>query len=126
MKRLTGSLKFLAATIIWVFVAALFFTMTAAGRTAQDREEMAAYYRQQESGMVENVRVFLEEQGFENSGVMLTCVTESDGSRAYTLTVHHREIDKMSEGERERLAGKLAALSFQDESCSFFQKFLCN
>ena len=124
MKRITGSLKLLAATMIMVLFAALFFVMTVAGRTALDREEREAYYRQQEKDMVRNVRSFLEEQGLENSGIMLTYVEEENGFREYTLTVHHGDIDSMDGNEQELLAARLAEVSFEDENCSFRQRFL--
>ena len=124
MKRITGSLKLLAATMIMVLFAALFFVMTVAGRTALDREEREAYYRQQEKDMVRNVRSFLEEQGLENSGIMLTYVEEENGFREYTLRVHHGDIDRMDGNEQELLAARLAEFSFEDENCSFRQRFL--
>lgn len=124
MKRITGSLKLLAATMIMVLFAALFFVMTVAGRTALDREEREAYYRQQEKDMLRNVRSFLEEQGLENSGIMLTYVEEENGFREYTLTVHHGDIDRMDGNEQELLAARLAEFSFEDENCSFRQRFL--
>ena len=110
MKRITGSLKLLAATMIMVLFAALFFVMTVAGRTALDREEREAYYRQQEKDMVRNVRSFLEEQGLENSGIMLTYVEEENGFREYTLTVHHGDIDRMDGNEQELLAARRSSL----------------
>lgn len=117
MRKRAGNLGFVAVTIILVLLTALCFAGTVASRTMLDSAELEGYYRQQEDQLVSRVRSFLEEQGFAYSGVMLTRVVEPDGSREYTLTVHHGEIDRMSASERDALAEKLADLTFQDETC---------
>lgn len=117
MRKRAGNLGFVAVTILLVLLTAFCFAGTVASRTTLDSAELEGYYRQQEDQLVSRVRRFLEEQGFACSGVMLTRVVESDGSREYTLTVHHGEIDRMSASERDALAEKLAGLTFQDETC---------
>lgn len=114
MRKIAGNLGFVAVTIILVLLTALCFAGTVASRTTLDSSELEGYYRQQEEQLVSRAREFLEEQGFVYSGVMLTRVVEADGSRAYTLTVHHGEIDRMSAPERDALAERLADLAFQD------------
>lgn len=116
MRKRAGSLGFVAVTIILVLLTALCFAGTVESRTTLDGAESEGYYRQQEERLVSRARSFLEEQGFAYSGVMLTRVVEPDGSREYTLTVHHGEIDRMSAPERDALAERLAGLAFQDET----------
>lgn len=118
MRKRAGNLGFAAVTAILAFLTALCFAGTAASRTTLDGAELEGYYRQQEDQLVNRVRNFLEEQGFACSGVMLTRVVEPDGSREYTLTVHHGEITRMSASERDALAEKLAGLAFPDETCA--------
>lgn len=118
MRKRTGNPGFVAVTIILVLLAAFCFAGTAASRTTLDSAELEGYYRQQEDQLVSRARRLLEEQGFANSGVMLTRVVEPDGSREYTLTVHHGEIDRMSASERDALVERLAGLAFQDEACA--------
>lgn len=114
MRKIAGNLGFVAVTILLILLTALCFAGTVASRTTLDSSELEGYYRQQEEQLVSRARDFLEEQGFVYSGVMLTRVVEADGSRAYTLTVHHGEIDRMSAPEREALAERLEGLAFQD------------
>lgn len=114
MRKIAGNLGFVAVTILLILLTALCFAGTVASRTTLDGAEMEGYYRQQEEQLVSRAREFLEEQGLAYSGVMLTRVVEADGSRAYTLTVHHGEIDRMSAPERDALAERLADLAFQD------------
>lgn len=116
MRKRTGNLGFVAVTILLVLLTAFCFAGTAASRTTLNSAELEGYYRQQEDQLVSRARRFLEEQGFAYSGVMLTRVVEPDGSREYTLTVHHGEIDRMSAPERDALAERLAGLAFQEEA----------
>lgn len=124
MERNAGSFRFWAATVILVSVAALSFAGTVMCRTNLSSEELKGYYREKEEQMVKDTRAYLNRSGFDNSGVMLTCVVDGGGSRTYTVTVHHREIDRMEEAEREALARELASFAFQDDNSSFYYKFL--
>lgn len=119
MERRAGSLGFMAVTIILVLVTAFFCAGTVMSRTDFDARELESYYREKESRLVKDTWTYLNRQGFADSGVMLTRVVEADGSRAYTVTVHHGRLDSLSEAEREQLAEELEELAFQDDSCSF-------
>ena len=123
MKR-AGSFGFVAATVILVLIAAFSFAGTVMSRTSCSDAELEGYYKQLEEGLAEDTRAYLEEQGLYNSGVMVNRVVEADGSREYAVTVHHREIDRMSEEERTALSEELAGLTFADENCTFCHYFL--
>ncbi|MGN0168425.1 MAG: hypothetical protein ACI4AB_10310 [Acetatifactor sp.] len=124
MKRKAGSFGFVAATIILVLVAALFFAGTVMSRTDLDAAELEGYYREKEEQLVKDTREYLNRRGFSNSGVMLTRVVEEDGRRQYTVTVHHGEIDRMTQEKRDELAAELSELDFSDGDCIFFHEFL--
>lgn len=126
MKRKAGSVGFVAATVILVLVAALAFAKTVSSRTDFAGEELERYYMAKEKQLREDVRDYLDENGFRNSGVTVTRVVSDDGRREYTVTVHHGRIDAMTEEERGCLAGELALLDFSDEQCSFRHEFLLN
>lgn len=126
MRRKAGSVGFVAATVILVLVAALSFGGTVSSRTDFEREELERYYMEQEKQLGEDVREYLNERGFRDSGVMVTRVVNGDGRREYTVTVHHGRIDTMTEEERTSLAGELALLDFADEKCTFCHEFLLN
>lgn len=128
MKKKAGSFQFVAATIILVSMAAISFVGTAmaamtAGGMNLEAAELEDCYREKERQLVKDTRQELERQGFANSGVMLTRVVEGDGKRTYTVTIHHREIDRLETAEREELAWELAAFAFEDESSSFRYEF---
>lgn len=126
MRKNAGSLGFWAATILLVLVAAFFVTATVRSRTALDRAELEGYYREKEEQFVRNARKYLNAQGYQDSGVMLTRVVGADGSRVYTVTLHHSDFDRLEEEEREALVRELSGLEFADENAVFCHKFLDN
>ena len=72
-------------------------------------------YKQVEKEYVTQVKSYLQKEGYENSGVILTKVIYEDGSREYTLSVHHKRILKLSEFERESLCEALKNCAIQQE-----------
>lgn len=119
----TGRIGFGAVTIFLIFVTAFCCAGTVLSRAELSQREMENYYREKERQMVSEARAFLNAGGFVNSGIMLTHTVETDGSRMYTMTVHHGEIDKMSEEDRQRLLEELENFAFESSNCSFFHKF---
>ena len=69
------------------------------------------YYKQMEQEYVTQVRGYLQGEGYENSGVALTKVLYEDGSREYTLNVHHKRIEALSEVEQNALREVLAGFA---------------
>ena len=118
--------SFVAAVVVLTLIAVYCCAGTVMSRTDLSTEEVEAYYSIKENALVESVREFLNREGYTNSGVMLTRVVEADGSREYTLTVHHGKIDNMCEADRELLMGELEKIVFEDESSSFSHEFLIN
>lgn len=110
---------FWLATVLLIMVSVLSFAGTVMSRTDFDAAEMEGYYREQEKNLERQVREYFEGKGFENSGIMLTRAVDTDGSREYTIRVHHRELSGMSEEECGRLEEELQKLNFQDENSSF-------
>lgn len=120
----TGRIGFGAVTIFLILVTAFCCAGTVLGRAGLNQREMENYYREQERQLVSEARAYLNAGGFVNSGIMLTHITETDGSRMYTMTVHHGKIDKMSEEERQRLLAELESFAFESPNCSFYHEFL--
>ena len=119
-----GKMGFWAVTVLLVLVAALLCGGTAVSVTDTDTGRLEEYYREKEYELVADIRGMLQREGMENSGVMVTRVVEADGSRRYTVTVHHGDIDNMSEAEKQQLLRKLETLNFEGEGCTFFHQFL--
>lgn len=109
-------------TLITVFCSA----GTAMSRNDLSMAELEGYYREQEKELVRQTRDFLDESGYVNSGVMLTRVVDSDGTREYTITVHHGKIDKLCEEDQIVLMSELKKFVFEDENSVFEYIFLTN
>ncbi len=119
MRRKTGSLKIMAATILPVLAAAFFFSATVKSMTEPDIAEAEGYYREREEILVREVRSFLDASGYKNSGVMLTRIVDADGSRSYTLSVHHADLEKAQDGESAVLLSGISELEFSGEGILF-------
>ncbi len=126
MKRVQGTIGFMAVTLCLVFVAAFCVVQTVRSQTNISQEELNEYYRMKEKELVCETRSFLESAGFANSGITLTRIINVEGQREYTMTIHHGKIDKMDEAQRDGLREKLAAFTFRAENCSFYHTFLIN
>ncbi|MCD7836280.1 MAG: hypothetical protein LUG83_06485 [Lachnospiraceae bacterium] len=118
------NLLFCLSAFLLASVIALCITGTVIGQSRINDEEMETFYQMKEDEMVCEVRRYLNENGFRNSGVALTRVTDAEGNREYTLTVHHDRIDVMSDEERNDLKNRLSAFDFLTEECSFRHEFL--
>lgn len=124
MKRRAGSLRFWAVTIILILVTAFCCAGTVLSRARFSERELERYYRETESRLVEEAREYLDRQGYENSGVMLTRVVDMDGSREYTLSIHHGRIAELNEEEQEQLTDGLREIAFTDQDWGFSVKVL--
>ncbi len=124
MKRTDISFAFI--TFFLIFLIAL-----CVGSTVRGREREAENpYRLMESELLRDTREYLNRSGYTNSGVTLTRVTDEEGGREYTFTIHHSRIDRMDESERELLRDELdlrcreAGSRFSEDVCSFRHEFL--
>lgn len=115
---------FWVLTLCLVLVSAFFISGTVLSGSNKDEQQLELYYRQQEQQLIRDTRNYLNQSGFQNSGVTLTRVVEESGTREYTITVHHDKIDRMDETERSALKTELATLVFMEENCSFSHEFL--
>lgn len=117
---------FVMTTVFLILISALCITFTVIGKSNLAQEERDAYYKQKEQQLVKEVRTYLDESGYRNSGVMLTHVSYGDGSREYTITVHHSKINDLDSKERQNLVKQLQSFDFGDESCTFHHEFMKN
>ena len=115
---------FLGAVIGLSVIIIFMTTMTVRSQSNIENAQMERYYREQEAEMVKDVRQMLNDKGYDNSGITLTRVVNEDGSREYTLTVHHKKITQLSEAGKADLKLQLEECSFEGENCSFNQEFL--
>lgn len=111
-------------TMCLVLVSAFCITKTVQSQTNVEQIEMEQYYREREEQLVHEVRTYLNEAGYKNSGVMLTRVVTADGWREYTISVHHDKINKMDMEKKEELRKQLSGFRFSAGNCFFYHEFL--
>ena len=122
-KNLRRSMELVVLTLVFAVLVIFCSVLTVKSREHLSAAEQEAYYRELEDKLVSDTRKYLEIHGIHNSGIMLTRVLEDDGSRDYTMTIHHRDIENMTGEQQMVLCGELQTLVFESENCSFRHKF---
>ena len=102
----------ITAVMILVLWSACGIKANAAERTDNDRME----YQIQENTFLKEIRNCMEEEGYYNSGVTLTKIMDTDGSREYNVMVHHSDIDLDDEEKVASIYSLLCQVSFEDEN----------
>ena len=64
-----------------------------------------------------SLRVYLEEEGYENAGITLTYVSLKDGERTYTALIHHRRFASLSDAEKDAFSESLEMLGRDLTGC---------
>ena len=116
------SVLFVIITILFVLTGVFFISATVVCETGISVQAQDNYRKELEKEYVEGLRKFLAHQGYHNSGVTLTSVTDADGIRTYTATVHHAAIDCLTNEERHDLKVMLGDLpkTVEDNICHEF------
>lgn len=119
MKKIT---LFITLTIVFVLLATFCISATVVSQSHISEQAQHEYRKEQEKEYVTVLRSYLAQQGYRNSGVTLTSVTDIEGNRTYTATIHHAAIDRLTEMERQDLKIRLAALktTMQNNICHEF------
>ncbi|MBQ7925513.1 MAG: hypothetical protein IJ335_04385 [Lachnospiraceae bacterium] len=107
MSRAKNKIGFGLFTLGLVLILVLLLGNTAAGRSGQVPEE-EQYFVAREQQMATQMREYLGAEGYSNSGINITHMTDADGQRFYTVRIHHQEITLLEEAEKQQL---LAALN---------------
>ena len=104
-------------TVLLILGAFFLFSITVKGNRSEDNAVWNEYYAPMESEYVSEVRQFLKDSGYVNSGVTLTHTTDENLNRVYTLSIHHRRLEGCSEERRGEISGVLRSMGFEDERC---------
>lgn len=79
--KVVGAL-FVVILVLWSICG---IKANAAEKADKDKME----YQLQEAELKSEIRAGLEELGFDNCGITMTKIMDADGSREYTVLVHH-------------------------------------
>lgn len=102
-----------------VMAAVLFITGSINSQAADTLKAQEEYYEQLEREYIGQVRSFLTQQGYRNSGVTLSRVVDDEGQRSYTILVHHSAMDQLEDEKLAELLGQVENMGFYVPGCSF-------
>lgn len=111
-------------SFLLILVIAFCISGTVVSQNGHSREVEEKYYDELEEQYLMELKSYLTEAGYRNSGVTMTTVIEESGDRSYTVTIHHKLIDRLSKAEKEELAFACGEIMFADEECKFSHNFL--
>ena len=106
-------------TVILVLIIIFCVKGTVMSRERSEHARVNRYYAALEQEYLERTHKLLEEEGLRNCGVNLRWVTDEGGNREYTILLHHRKLNRMSEEEKSVLAIMLSKMEFRHEACRF-------
>ncbi len=124
MRKLRGLSFNILFSVILIFVIAFCISETVFSQSDHERQMEEKYYDEMEDAYLKELKLFLTEEGYANSGVTMTRVIDESGVRRYTVTIHHKLIDKMTMSERNELTKACGKIAFADEESIFCHKFL--
>ena len=93
--------------VVLVLVYSIGINVKAAVLKEDGRGFSEKQYAAMEEDYVNEIRMILLEKGCKNAGITLTYITDGEGNRNYTLTLHHARLDKMRDGEMALLISRL-------------------
>ena len=105
-----------------ILIAVIFFLIRGTVMSMSDTDHMRNNhdYAVLEQEYLQKARQLLEEEGLKNCGINLRWVDDGNGNREYTILLHHRRLNCMSEEEIENLTDRLSKTEFRDDVCSFY------
>ncbi len=110
--------------VILVIVISLCISFTAISQEKSAKMAETKYYRVRQQEYVQNIREFLAEEGYRNSGVTMTEIVDEEGIRSYTVTIHHGKLEHLSPEEKTELLTACSELTFSEGECMVYHKFL--
>lgn len=101
-----------------------FFSLKVNGQGKNPIAADRMFYEELEEKYTKQLSDVLAKKGYRNAGITMTKVYYEDGRREYTVQIHHKRIDRLSDGEKQLLMNELSAVCFGDSQCSVLHKFL--
>ena len=117
--RVAKDAAFVLFSVMLVLCLALFISETVISQTEGNITVDEKHIQVLEQEYVSEIREYLDAAGYRNSGVTLTKVVDTDGSRSYSVTLHHKGLHKLEQAEQEALFQKVEDLAFQVAGCDF-------
>ena len=107
-----------------VLILTIVFCIGSTVRSESSNETQRIETQVKEQQLLAQMRQYLNENGYRNSGVTLTYATDETGRCDYTFMIHHKKINAMSEGERENLSAELSQVCAAPEGDTISYEYL--
>ncbi len=117
--RVAKDAAFVLFSVMLVLGLALFISETVMSQTEGNISVDEKHIQVLEQEYVSEIREYLDAAGYRNSGVTLTKVVDTDGSRSYSVALHHKGLHKLELAEQEALFQEVKDLAFQVAGCNF-------
>lgn len=121
-RQCISNIAFYSTTVVLILIIVLCIGATVKSESRSETQRVEN--RLQEQQLLSDMRQYLNDNGYRNSGVTLTHAMDEDGSCDYTFTIHHKRINGMSGTEREALSAELAQTCNPDGDCSVSYEYL--
>lgn len=96
-------------TLLIIIASCIFGTINVRANKKQAMTD--ASYTEFERRYRDDVREYLNSEGFKNAGITLTKVIDTDGRRTYSLEVHHKSFSKLDDEAKAEIINKLAEMA---------------
>lgn len=116
--------SFLLFTILMTIVIAFCIADTVKGQNDRKLSLNNKYEKEMERKYIKEIRDELSDMGYEYAGVSLTKVINEEQDKIYTLSIHHKRIDKMNEEERQALIEQLSEIKLLESEYQIDTKIL--
>ncbi len=116
--------RFYMITIGLFILAFTMMTMSVNATQSKRLQHKDEYYEALEDSYVQELRKELADRGYRNAGITMTKVFFEDGSREYTVKLHHKRMERLTKQEQADLLVDLEEVSFTDSECRVYLKFL--
>ncbi len=114
----------ISVTLLLVLICAFAISGTVLSQSREAAREQKEYYRVLEREYVKEVRLFLEDQGYADSGITMNRIVNEDESIEYKVIIHHRRISGLDMEDKEALLSGCSDIKFPVEGCSIFYELL--
>lgn len=121
-RQFVSNIAFYSTTIVLILIIVLCIGATVKSESSDEARRMENVA--QERQLMSDLRQYLNDNGYRNSGVTLTYTVDADGNCDYTFTLHHKRINGMSGTEREALSEELAQACNPGGDCSVSYEYL--
>ena len=101
------------------FITTFFITGIVRGQDSNDFYSNEMYYHELEQQYRKEIISVLNTNGYQNAGIMITCVINEDQIRNYQIKINHNRFINSNEEMKENIREQILEKSFNDEESKF-------